>query len=176
MAAMLSQPPCVKNPIKSWCHVIGHHCNDLLPVWHLAITQTNADLLSVEPLRTNFSAISIGIQTFLWRKMPLKMSSAKWQPFCSGLNVSVGSYEVEYHCMVQSCFWQIGNLCILDWVFGDVFNISVNIDSHFQCLLMKLVGLHFMVSSKPSSPVLMVIIYSWKWHWGHRLMYDIQII
>ena len=31
--------------------------------------------------------ILIGIQTFPFKKMHLKMSSAKWRPFCLGLNV-----------------------------------------------------------------------------------------
>ena len=44
-------------------------------------------LLLIEPLGTNFSEISIGIQTFSFKKMHLNMSSAKWRPFCLGLNV-----------------------------------------------------------------------------------------
>ena len=37
-------------------------------------------------LRNNFSEILIGIQTSSFKKMHLKMSSAKWRPFCLGLN------------------------------------------------------------------------------------------
>ena len=40
-----------------------------------AITWTNADLLSFEPLGTNFSEILIEILTFSFKKMRLKMSS-----------------------------------------------------------------------------------------------------
>ena len=36
--------------------------------------------------RTNFSKIFIKIYTFPFKKMPLIMSSAKWWPFCPGLN------------------------------------------------------------------------------------------
>ena len=36
---------------------------------------------------TNFSEILIGILTFSFKKMRLKVSSAKWWPFCLGLNV-----------------------------------------------------------------------------------------
>ena len=39
------------------------------------------------PLGTNFSEISIGIQTFSFKKMHLKMASAKWRPSCLGLTV-----------------------------------------------------------------------------------------
>ena len=38
-------------------------------------------------LGTNFSEILIGLQTFSFTKIHLKMSSAKWCPFCLGLNV-----------------------------------------------------------------------------------------
>ena len=51
------------------------------------ITWTNAGILLTELLGINFSEISIGIHTFLFRKMYLKMSSAKWCPFLIGLNV-----------------------------------------------------------------------------------------
>ena len=39
------------------------------------------------PLGTNFSEISIEILTFSFKKMRLKLSSAKWRPFCFGLIV-----------------------------------------------------------------------------------------
>ena len=38
-------------------------------------------------LRTSFSEILIGIQIFSFKKMLLKMSSAKWCPFSLGFNV-----------------------------------------------------------------------------------------
>ena len=40
-------------------------------------------MLLIGPLGTNFSEILIGIQTFSFMKMHLKMSSAKWRPFVS---------------------------------------------------------------------------------------------
>ena len=61
--------------------------NGLSPGRHQAIIWNNAGLLSIEPLGTNFSEISFGIQTFSFTKMHLKMSSAKWRPFCLGPNV-----------------------------------------------------------------------------------------
>ena len=51
-----------------------------------AIIRTKAGILLIRQLRTNFSEILIGIQTFSFKKMQLKMSSAKWRPFCLGLN------------------------------------------------------------------------------------------
>ena len=61
--------------------------NGLSPDRRQAIIRTNAGILLIGPLGTNFSEILIGIQTFSFKKMHLKMASAKWRPFCLGLNV-----------------------------------------------------------------------------------------
>ena len=61
--------------------------NGLAPRRRQAIIWTNAGILLIEPLATNFSEILIGIQIFSFAKKRLKMSSAKWRPFCLGLNV-----------------------------------------------------------------------------------------
>ena len=60
----------------------------LSPDRRQAIIWTNAGILLIEPLLgTNFSEIAIEIQTFSFKKKYLKVSSAKWRPFCLGLNV-----------------------------------------------------------------------------------------
>ena len=51
-------------------------------MFYLYYQPTN-QLLLIRPLGTNFSEILIGIQTFLFKKMHLKMSSAQWRPFVS---------------------------------------------------------------------------------------------
>ena len=61
--------------------------NGLSPGRHQAIIWTNAGTLLIGPLGTNFSENSIEILTFSFTKMRLKVSSAKWRPFCLGLNV-----------------------------------------------------------------------------------------
>ena len=61
--------------------------NGLLPGRRQAITWTNAGILLIGLLGTNFSEIWIGIQTFSFKKMHLKMSSGKRRPFCLCLNV-----------------------------------------------------------------------------------------
>ena len=60
--------------------------NGLSPGQRQAIIWTNAGILSIGPLGTNFNEILIGIQTFSFKKMHFKMSSAKWRPFCLSLN------------------------------------------------------------------------------------------
>ena len=52
-----------------------------------AIIWSNAKILLIGPLGTNFSEILMEILTFPLKKMRLKESSAKWRPFCLGLNV-----------------------------------------------------------------------------------------
>ena len=61
--------------------------NGLSPGRRQAIIWTNAEILLIGPLGTNFSEILIGILTFSFKKMRLKMASVKWRPFCLGLNV-----------------------------------------------------------------------------------------
>ena len=61
--------------------------NGLSPGRRQAIIWTNAGILLIGPLGTNLSEILIEIQTFSLKKIRLKMSSAKWRPFCLGLNV-----------------------------------------------------------------------------------------
>ena len=56
--------------------------NGLSPEWRQAIIWTNAGILLIGPLWTNFSEILIQILTFSFKKMRLK-----WRPFCLGLNV-----------------------------------------------------------------------------------------
>ena len=60
--------------------------NGLSPGWHQAIIWTSAEILLNGPLGTNFNEILIEIYTFSFKKIYLKMSPGKWQPFCLGLN------------------------------------------------------------------------------------------
>ena len=66
--------------------------NGLSPVRHQAITWTNADLLLIGLLGTSFSEISIGILSFSFKKMHLKMLSAK-----TAAILSRGRWVKEYH-------------------------------------------------------------------------------
>ena len=56
----------------------------------------NAEILLIRPLGTNFNEMSIEILTFSWMKMRLKVLSAKWRPFCLGLNVLKGKKIVDH--------------------------------------------------------------------------------
>ena len=71
--------------------------NGLSPGRRQAIIRTNAGILLIGPLGTNFSEILIGIQTFSFKKLHMKMSSAKWRLFCLGLN------ELSHVCIGIQC-------------------------------------------------------------------------
>ena len=60
--------------------------NGLSPGRRQAIIWTNAGILLIGTLGTNFNEILPEIHTFSFKKMHLKMSSAKWRPFCLSLN------------------------------------------------------------------------------------------
>ena len=85
-------------------------CSDnvLSPGRRQAIIWTNARLLLIWQSRTNFSEISIKILIFSFTKMRLKVSSAKWRPFCLGLNVLTQSLPMRDHViyvMFSSISW-----------------------------------------------------------------------
>ena len=63
--------------------------NGLSPGRRQAIIWTNAGILLIGPLGTNFREILIEILIFSFKKMRLKVSSAKRRPFCLGLNVLI---------------------------------------------------------------------------------------
>ena len=79
--------------------------NGLLPDQHQVIIWTNAEILLTGPLGINFNEILIEIHTSSFKKMHLKMSSAKWLPFCFRLNVLsrpcvISSVDVSFNLIL----------------------------------------------------------------------------
>ena len=68
--------------------------NGLMPGRLQPIIWTNAGISLIGPLGTNFSEILIEICTFAFKKMHLKMTSAKWRTYCLWL-------KILYH----GCWW-----------------------------------------------------------------------
>ena len=83
--------------------------NGLSPDRRQAIIWTNAGLLLIGPLGTNFSEILIEILKFSFKKMPLNVSSAKRRPFCPGLNVLIISANLN--CNWNFVIWVL----VLEW-------------------------------------------------------------
>ena len=85
--------------------------NGLLPRRHQAIIWTNAGILLIEPLGTIFSQILVETHTFSFKKMHLKMSSGKCQPFCLGLIVSC-----LFAVNIPLSMWQRQNLVVMAYL------------------------------------------------------------
>ena len=91
------------------CVVIGSD-NGLSPCRRQAIIWTNAGILLIDPLGTNFGEILIEIHIFSLKTMHLKMSSAKWRTFCPGRDEWTGNWTHlsllssllrHYHTLLQ---------------------------------------------------------------------------
>ena len=65
--------------------------NGLSPGRRQAIIRTNAGILLIRPLGTNFSESLVEILIFSFKKMHLKVSSVKRRSFCLGLNELTGN-------------------------------------------------------------------------------------
>ena len=78
--------------------------NGLSPGRRQAIIRTNAGILFIGTLGTNFSEILSEIPTFSFKKMYLKMSSGRWRPFCLGLNV-IPVHTQTYICVQWLCIF-----------------------------------------------------------------------
>ena len=82
-------------------------CNGLSPVRRQAITWSNGTLLSIEPLWTNFSEIWIKNTKISFMKMHLKLSPAKWRPFCPGVDdfkVTGTGFDVFFVSSLTCCW------------------------------------------------------------------------
>ena len=109
-----------------WCRIyasanrviIGSD-NGFLPVMHRAIIKINDGLLLNGPLATNFSEISIKIQSFSCTKLQLKILSVKWRPFRPGDGLTVllhaltpGAEVLKWHnnMLCKICRWSLHSL------------------------------------------------------------------
>ena len=104
--------------------------NGLSPGRRQAIIWTNAGILLTGTLGTNFREILIEIRIFSFKKMGLKVSSAKWRPFCLGLNVL--SFPFLVFCSI--CYngpWYIDML----WYYR---NSGTKKQANFTCTRLKL--------------------------------------
>ena len=89
--------------------VIGSD-NGLSPGRRQAIIWTNAGILLIRPLGTNFSEMLIEILTFIFMKMRLKVSSAKWRPFRLGHNVLTITHKHKNKGYAINCWKQTKSL------------------------------------------------------------------
>ena len=101
--------------------------NGLTPGRRQAIFWTNAGILLIGPLSTNFSEILIKISTFSFKKMRLKVSSAKWRPCC------LGSVRYVNHTIPRNPgHWAECGTCISSGGMA-ANSLCHAIDIHFYC-------------------------------------------
>ena len=122
--------------------------NGLSPGRCQAIIWTIAGILLIGPLGTIFSEILIEISTFPFTKMHLNVLSAKWWPFCLGLNVvrfnwkcqhCVGNDVVPGHYLKQ---WWSSSMMTLSFTRPQWVNTAWPFhDAHFINFLTKLLFL-----------------------------------
>ena len=120
--------------------------NGLLPGWCQTIIWTSAAILLTGPLLTNFIEILIGIQTFSFKKMHLKMSSEKWRPFCLGLNVLKTSKKHPIWSSADRVHNNIIQNGLIGWFLGFKFVSSPNNGKYHICV----------------TPENLILIYCWK--------------
>ena len=132
--------------ISPWCRIyvsvnwvsIGSD-NGLSPVRRQAIAWTTAHLLSIGPLETNFSEIIIKIHTFSFKKMRLKMLSAKLAAILSrGRRVnSLG---------LHSAWWTKATAHRRDCQLqcSAHFSRTVSLNQHFFCIYVVIKTGHFL--------------------------------
>ena len=92
-----------------------------------AIIWTNAGILLIGPLGTNFSEILIEILTFSFKKMRLKVLSAKRRPFCLGLNVLTYQVMDIYDFMIilnKLTHNQVQNQLNLIWLYPQLNEVE----------------------------------------------------
>ena len=116
--------------------------NGLSPGRRQVIMRTNTEILLIRPLGTNFSEILIEILLLSFKKMRLKVSSAKRQPFCLDLNalrspastigLLVGLDILKPDRMAafskttfQNSFYSYGNCCIFIQVSLEFVELSI---------------------------------------------------
>ena len=107
--------------------------NGLLLVQPQAIIWINAGILLIRTLGTNLCEILSEIHAFSFKKMHFKMSSAKWRPFCLGLNVLNQINGLKFAHIIVICIPLNENAYVLKYFTEVRFSASnwlVIIGSH----------------------------------------------
>ena len=102
----------------------------LSPVWHQTISYTNGCKLSIGPSVINVSEIWMKMLQFSFEKINSYMSSAKWWPFCLGINVFNKRHRDRmqrgwyYPSLLLRTFGLVKHICVSElghhwvkWVF-----------------------------------------------------------
>ena len=140
-AKMLAIMPLSLKVLTHWGRVM-HICvgnltiissdNGLSPGRHQAIIWTDAGILLIWPLATNFSEILIKIRTVSFKKMRLKVLPVKWRPICIGLNVLTPSNWCKCNMIqTRTCsIWLYWLIYLMQWVINYTIYWSIQKCAH----------------------------------------------
>ena len=107
----------------------------LSPGRRQAIIWTSAGIVLIGSLGTNFSEIVIEIITFSFKKMRLKVSSAKWRPCCLGLNV-LSNHMTSIHMASKA----VGDItCPFEKFNGFIVDVWELISNFFPQIVMGVI-------------------------------------
>ena len=86
--------------------------NGLSPVQYQSITWTNYVLFLIGHTWTKYIYIFIKVSSFI-QENALKMLSAKWKPFCSGLDAPLGDVAVFWNMSFFNTLWWVISWIVL---------------------------------------------------------------
>ena len=133
--------------------------NGLSPERRQAIIWTNAGILLIGTLGTNFGEISIEIRIFSFKKMGSKVSSAKWRPFCLGVNELTGWYTWNWDMEAYATkglwahYWKLAKICF-DFILismiksGHIFEHSMTVSPGMLLVMTWWYNCHLFQRSK----------------------------
>ena len=106
--------------------------NGLWPLWHQAITWTNAGLFSIRSLGTNFSEIRIGILSFSFENYIWNCCLPNWCPFCPmGDELNIYSIPWNWNLNVSELRQAIHPITSAEWVLSWVSFVSPFINMQY---------------------------------------------
>ena len=123
--------------------------NGLSPGRRQAIIWTNAGILLIGTLGTNFSEIFNQIRIFSFKKMGLIVSSAKWRPFCLGLNGFYTSFHETGSSpwrQFDSSYTHTSERWVPLWPHELAISVSNLSDAEFVCENIKYICLFIIIS------------------------------
>ena len=156
--------------------------NGLSPGRRQAIIRTNAGILSIGSFGRNFNKeILIEILAFSFKKLHLKMSYAKWRPFCLGLNVLTDL--VCIFCSIDMCLldmlkWQLYSLigkanCFLrEFIFKRITVNNISFKNARMCVYPNDLGENNSMPVKVSVMACFLIApsHNLNWYWSRCMM------
>ena len=126
--------------------------NGLSPGRRQAIIRTNAGILLIGPLGTNFSEILIGIQTFSFKEMRLKVT----RPQCVKTGATHGCQWTEYQLIRVICCRLFKTKIMPEPVSGKAspnfeYNIKENVKTMHKKMFLKMSAFLFRITMSDCS-------------------------